>query len=266
VSGVLAIPLSQTGSDCLFFFRKELVQTLNWAGNPDKTYETGPLGDRLTPRKSFAIWKETVKGQAQSWAESEREIAEIVRVAIVEIVLRQNELMAGERRKSEVRQRMLNEELSHRVKNILAVIKSLVASPQHHKNTLEQYVATLQGRIEALAIAHDQVVRGDGGGILSELLDAELRPYRAKEATIVLEGPAIWLDSRAFSVMALVFHELATNAAKYGALSVPTGIVAVTDDGDGNLRNPLARARRTGRHYSLAQRLWQCPYRSQRAL
>ena len=228
VSGVLAIPLSQTGSDCLFFFRKELVQTLDWAGNPEKTYETGPLGDRLTPRKSFAIWKETVKGQAQSWAESEREIAEIVRVAIVEIVLRQNELMAGERRKSEVRQRMLNEELSHRVKNILAVIKSLVTSPQHHKSTLEQYVETLQGRIEALSIAHDQVVRGDGGGILAELLDAELRPYRAKESTIVLEGPAIWLDSRAFSVMALVFHELATNAAKYGALSVPTGTVDVT--------------------------------------
>ncbi|HEV7305383.1 HWE histidine kinase domain-containing protein [Ensifer sp.] len=227
-SGVLAIPLSQTGSDCLLFFRKELVQTLNWAGNPEKTYESGPLGDRLTPRKSFAIWKETVQGQAQSWSEAEREIAEIVRVAIVEVVLRHNELMAGERRKSEVRQRMLNQELSHRVKNILAVIKSLVTSPQHHKNSLEDYVATLQGRIEALAIAHDQVVRGDGGGILSDLLEAELQPYRAKASTVTLDGPAVWLDSRAFSVMALVFHELATNAAKYGALSVATGEVEVT--------------------------------------
>lgn len=228
VSGVLAVPLSQTGSDCLLFFRKELVQTLDWAGNPDKTYEVGPLGDRLTPRKSFAIWKETVKAQAQSWTESEREIAEIIRVAIVEIVLRQNELMADERRKSEVRQRMLNQELSHRVKNILAVIKSLVTSPQHHKSTLEAYVATLQGRIEALSIAHDQVVRGDGGGILAELLEAELQPYRAKASTVALDGPPVWLDSRAFSVMALVFHELATNAAKYGALSVPTGEVAIT--------------------------------------
>lgn len=228
VSGVLAIPLSQTGTDCLLFFRKELVQTLDWAGNPEKTYETGPLGDRLTPRKSFAIWKETVKAQAQSWNEAEREIAEIARVAIVEIVLRHNELMAGERRKSEVRQRMLNQELSHRVKNILAVIKSLVTSPQHHKSTLEEYVATLQGRIEALSIAHDQVVRGDGGGILSDLLGAELQPYRANASTVSLDGPAVWLDSRAFSVMALVFHELATNAAKYGALSVPTGQLLVS--------------------------------------
>lgn len=228
VAGVLAIPLSQTGSDCLLFFRKELVQTLDWAGNPEKTYETGPLGDRLTPRKSFAIWKETVKDQAQAWTEPEREIAEIARVSIVEIVLRHNELMAGERRKSEVRQRMLNQELSHRVKNILAVIKSLVTSPQHHKSTLEDYVATLQGRIEALSVAHDQVVRGDGGGILAELLQAELQPYRAKASTISLSGPSVWLDSRAFSVMALVFHELATNAAKYGALSMATGSVEIS--------------------------------------
>ncbi|WP_371261792.1 HWE histidine kinase domain-containing protein [Shinella sp. GWS1] len=228
VSGVLAIPLSQTGSDCLVFFRKELVQTLNWAGNPEKTYETGPFGDRLTPRKSFAIWKETVKGQAQAWADAEREIAEIARMAIVEVVLRHNELMAGERRKSEVRQRMLNQELSHRVKNILAVIKSLVTSPQHHKNTLEDYVATLQGRIEALSIAHDQVVRGDGGGILVDLLEAELQPYRSRASTISLAGPDVWLDSRAFSVLALVLHELATNAAKYGALSVSTGMVTIS--------------------------------------
>jgi light-regulated signal transduction histidine kinase (bacteriophytochrome)/CheY-like chemotaxis protein len=223
VSGMLAIPLSQTGSDCMLFFRKELVQTLDWAGNPEKTYETGPFGDRLTPRKSFAIWKETVKGQSQTWSEPEREIAEIVRVAIVEVVLRHNELMAGERRRSEVRQRMLNQELSHRVKNILAVIKSLVTSPERHRTTLEEYVMTLQGRIEALSIAHDQVVRGDGGGMLSDLLEAELQPYRSAASTLTLEGPEVWLDSRAFSVMALVFHELATNAAKYGALSIPTG-------------------------------------------
>lgn len=228
VSGLLAIPLSHTGSDCLLFFRKELVQTLEWAGNPEKTYETGPLGDRLTPRKSFAIWKETVKAQSQAWSEADREIAEIARIAIVEVVLRHNELMAGERRKSEVRQRMLNQELNHRVKNILAVIKSLVTSPQKEKNSLEDYVATLQGRIEALSVAHDQVARGDGGGMLADLLEAELQPYQTSPSTVVLDGPSIWLDSRAFSVLALVFHELATNAAKYGALSLPAGQLQIS--------------------------------------
>lgn len=227
VSGMLAIPLSQTGSDCLLFFRKEWVHTLNWAGNPEKTYDTGSLGDRLTPRKSFAIWKETVEQCSEPWNESEREIAEIARVAIVEIVLRHNELMAGERQKSEVRQRMLNQELSHRVKNILAVIKSLVTGPQRHKDTIETYVANLQGRIEALSVAHDQVVRGDGGGILADLMEAELKPHMSGGRTVAFDGPDVWVDSRAFSVMALVFHELATNAAKYGSLSVPEGTLHV---------------------------------------
>ncbi len=122
VCGVLAIPLSQRPRDYLFFFRKEVVQTLDWAGNPDKSYTTGPMGDRLTPRKSFAIWKETVRLQAQPWTDADREIGEAIRSALVEIVLHHNEILADERGKADVRQRMLNEELNHRVKNILSII------------------------------------------------------------------------------------------------------------------------------------------------
>ena len=96
-SGLLAVPLSQLPRDYLFFFRRELVQTLNWGGNPDKTYASGPHGDRLTPRKSFAIWKQTVERQAQPWTEADLEIAEATRAAAVEIVLRHNELMIEER-------------------------------------------------------------------------------------------------------------------------------------------------------------------------
>jgi len=227
VSGVLAIPLSNTPRDYMFFFRKELVQTLDWAGNPDKTYGTGPMGDRLTPRKSFAIWKETVHRQAEPWSEADREIAEAARASLVEVVLRHNEMLADERARADVRQRMLNEELNHRVKNILSVIKSLVGQPVQEGRSLADYVATLKGRIQALAFAHDQVVRGDGGGALSELCAAELSPYRSGSNVVVIEGPAVWIDARAFSVMALVLHELATNAAKYGALSVPGGRLTI---------------------------------------
>jgi light-regulated signal transduction histidine kinase (bacteriophytochrome) len=222
-AGLLAIPLSQLPRDYIFFFRKEVLQTLNWAGNPEKSYETGPLGDRLTPRKSFAIWKETVHGQAQPWTETDREVAEAMRSSIVEVLLRHNEVMADERARADVRQRMLNEELNHRVKNILAVIKSLVGQPVQEGKTLKDYVQTLKGRIQALAFAHDQVIRGDGGGRLADLLNAELGPYRSATNTVTLSGPDVWMDARAFSVMALVMHELATNAAKYGALSSTGG-------------------------------------------
>lgn len=222
-SGVLAIPLSQLPRDYLFFFRKELVQTLNWAGNPDKSYETGPMGDRLTPRKSFAIWKQAVHRQAQPWTDAEREIAEAARASLVEVVLRHSEMLEEERAKADVRQRMLNEELNHRVKNILSVIKSLVGQPVQQGRRIEDYVASLKGRIQALSFAHDQVIRGEGGGMLADLINAELTPYRGGSTQVRVRDEGTWLDSRAYSVMALVLHELATNAAKYGALSSTGG-------------------------------------------
>lgn len=227
VSGVLAVPLSQIPRDYLLFFRRERLQTLNWAGNPEKTYETGPLGDRLTPRKSFAIWKETVRQQAEPWRDADLEIAEAIRSATVEIVLHHNELMQEERSKADIRQRMLNEELNHRVKNILAVIKSLIAAPGQDEVPIENYIGALRGRIHALSHAHDQLTRGGGGGTLTELIQAELLPYRAGSNTLALSGDDVTLDARAHAVAALVIHELCTNAAKYGALSRPGGALTV---------------------------------------
>lgn len=226
-SGLMAIPLSQRPRDYLFFFRKEVRQTLNWAGDPNKTYETGPNGDRLTPRKSFAIWRQTVEGHSLPWTDSDRDMAEVARMALVEIVLRHSELLQEERDKAEVRQRILNEELNHRVKNILSLIKSLVSQPAEKGRSLRDYVGALQGRIQALSHAHDQIVRGAGGGTLLSLLAAEMSPYRSTAAAIDLDGPAVMLDSRAFSVMALVTHELVTNAAKYGPLSSKGGRLSV---------------------------------------
>jgi light-regulated signal transduction histidine kinase (bacteriophytochrome)/CheY-like chemotaxis protein len=221
IAGVLAIPLSQIPKDYLLCFRREVVQTIEWGGDPNKTYETGPLGDRLTPRKSFAIWKETVERQSTPWTDDDREMAEATRTALLEVIMRHTEILETERRTSDLRQKLLNEELNHRVKNILALIKSLVSQPPEPGRQLSDYVDALKGRIMALAHAHDQVVRNDGGGALKQLLDAELTPYRA--SAISMDGPAVVLDARAYSVMALVLHELATNAAKYGALSSPSG-------------------------------------------
>lgn len=226
-SGVMAIPLSHVPRDYLFLFRKEVIQTIDWAGKPEKDYSTGPLGDRLTPRKSFAIWKETVERQSRPWTQADLDIAEATRTALLEVLMRHSELLSEERRKADIRQRMLNEELNHRVKNILSLIKSLISHPVDEGRQLQDYIISLQGRIQALSYAHDQIIRGDGGGALRDLLEAELSPYLHHGAKISLDGPPVGLDSRAFSVMALVLHELATNAAKYGALSRARGTLDI---------------------------------------
>ena len=234
VSGLIAIPLSQTPRDYLIFFRKEVVHTVDWAGDPKKTYEVGPLGDRLTPRKSFAIWKETVERQSIPWTDDDREMAEATRTVLLEVILRHSEILDAERQTADLRQKVLNEELNHRVKNILALIKSVVSQPVDPGRDLEDYVDALKGRIMALALAHDQVVRNDGGGALRDLLESELRPYN-ETAAIALKGPDIGLDARAYSVLALVLHELATNAAKYGPLAREGGKLdvawALNEDG-----------------------------------
>jgi light-regulated signal transduction histidine kinase (bacteriophytochrome) len=220
-SGLLAVPLSQSPRDYLVFFRREQVETLNWGGDPNKTYASGPNGDRLSPRKSFEIWKETVRCQSAPWSSIDRQTAETARVQLLEIMMRHSEALARQRREADVRQKTLNEELNHRVKNILALIKSLVSQDVSAGGDVASYAAALRGRIIALANAHDQVVRSDGGGQLTALARAELGPYANRDLEIA--GPEIVLDARAYSVLALVLHELATNAAKYGALSVAGG-------------------------------------------
>jgi len=130
-----------------------------------------------------------------------------------------------ERRTADVRQKLLNEELNHRVRNILSLIQSLVSQPVDATRSVHDYVAALKGRIGALAQAHDQISRSDGGGSLRALVDAELLPYRAHALDI--EGPPIDLDARAYAVLALVLHELTANAARFGALSTPAGAVRI---------------------------------------
>ena len=232
VAGVLMIPLSRRPRNFLFYFRREAVQTLDWAGDPNKTYESGPFGDRLTPRKSFAIWKETVRGRSHPWSESDLGFAEAVRSSVVEVLLFNSELLSDERTRAAVRQRVLNQELNHRVKNILAVIQSLVSQKPPQNETVDGYIEALRGRIRALSFAHDQVVRDESGGQLHHLLRAELGPYADEGERIEMTGPAVRLDGRAYSVMALILHEMATNAAKYGALSKADGHLSIHWDLD----------------------------------
>ena len=96
-AGVLSIPISRIPRDYLVFFRKEVEKTVTWAGEPEKIQDVGPHGVRLTPRKSFEAWRESVRLQSERWSTGEIRAAEKLRVTLIEIVLRMSELAQTDR-------------------------------------------------------------------------------------------------------------------------------------------------------------------------
>nr|WP_306228957.1 HWE histidine kinase domain-containing protein [Aurantimonas sp. CSK15Z-1] len=239
-AGVLAIPVSRTPRDYLLFFRKEIVQTVSWAGNPEKPVAWGPNGPRLSPRKSFETWKETVHGQALGWTDSEIKAAEALRVTILEVLLRFSEEAERARSQANERQELLIAELNHRVRNILSLIRALIAQSKPGVESVDEFARIIGGRIQALARAHDQITSEDFSRVsLPDIVQTEVSAYIGQKASRVhLKGPDVLIEPSAFSTLALVFHELVTNSAKYGALSDSTGEIAVdwTIDDNGGCR------------------------------
>ena len=228
-AGLMAVPLSRAPRDYLIFFRREEAKTVIWAGKPAKLLQVGPLGDRLTPRRSFEAWEETVRGQSRPWTVAERALAESMRASLLEIVFRLTDLADEERQRAHQRQELLIAELNHRVRNILGLIRGLISQSRAGVSSVEEFAEVVGGRVQALARAHDQITRHQWGpGALSELITAEAEAYLSDKAQRVrLNGEPIALAPEAFSILSLVIHELMTNSAKYGALCDQRGHVAV---------------------------------------
>lgn len=224
-AGALVIPVSRTPRDHLILWRRPMARTVRWAGNPEKPVTAGPNGARLTPRKSFAAWLETVEGRGDPWTESERKIAEGVRVTLLEIILRLTDEAMVERAKAQQQQELLISELNHRVRNILNLIRGLVSQSRNEAADIAEFTRIIGGRIGSLAAAHDNITRSNWNAApLRELVETETHAYLgADRERVVFEGPEVLVSPEAYTVLALVLHEMVTNSAKYGALSDGSG-------------------------------------------
>ena len=131
-------------------------------------------------------------------------------------------------RGSERQHRVAVAELQHRVRNVLGVVRSLVRRTSETSISTEEYALHLEARISALARTQGFAMRRPGAGInLEELVDAELIAHAAREGKVKTAGPPVRLGLKAAETVALALHELATNAVKFGALSVPEGRITV---------------------------------------
>jgi two-component system, chemotaxis family, CheB/CheR fusion protein len=132
-------------------------------------------------------------------------------------------------KRAEEQQLMLLHELQHRVKNILATIASLATRMAQRNRTVKEFQDAFLSRINAMSRMHDLLAGGAWSGTsLRLLVDVALGPYiNATKSNVRLSGTEVRLDANTASTLGMVFHELATNAAKYGSLSVPSGTVDI---------------------------------------
>jgi PAS domain S-box-containing protein len=134
----------------------------------------------------------------------------------------------SERLKADERQRLLINELNHRVKNTLAIVQSIAMQTSRSAPTVADFHDSFIARIAALSRAHELLTQSSWqAASLTDVVRRALEPYRSAQDRIIVNGPAMRLTPSAALALNLALHELVTNAAKYGALSAPTGRVEV---------------------------------------
>ena len=155
-------------------------------------------------------------------------------VATVELLSGVQSALLARHRQRDVRDHIereveLRRELNHRVKNILASVASIFEMTRRNASSIQALSDDFRGRLNALDKVHSAVFRAEADVIsLEEVAAITLDPYRASDdQRIEFDGPSVTVLAETGTTLALCLHELATNAIKYGALSVPTGKVAL---------------------------------------
>jgi len=263
-SGVLACFVDRDTPLAVLWFRAEQMETIEWAGNPHKPVEAGAEAGPLTPRRSFEVWKETVRHQARPWAPAEidaaRRLADAVRDLRQQITLRELNLQLrrtlSDKEVLLTQKDLLMQEVNHRVQNSLQLVNSMLhlQARQLPDPGVKAHFEEASRRIMAVSTVHqrlwrrsDHIQNVDFGAYLEELRDGLLESWGAGwRGQIKVHAPPVLVPTNQAVILALVITELLTNAVKYAYEGQPGPIelkvnakgrsslqVSVTDQGVG---------------------------------
>lgn len=165
-AGLLALAISRPPGDYLLWFLPELISTVTWAGDPAKPVVHGPLGDRLTPRKSFAAWTETVQRRSRPWRPIEIESAAALQLTVLDVVLKQ-QIAKARAAELEAANRELDNfayVASHDLKSPLRVIDNISGWLEqdlaaHLNEETRESMKMLRGRVKRMEKLLDDLVQ-----------------------------------------------------------------------------------------------------------
>jgi light-regulated signal transduction histidine kinase (bacteriophytochrome)/CheY-like chemotaxis protein len=226
-AGALALRLHENAQDAVVFFREEASISVTWAGAPEKHIVEEDDGPRLKPRGSFAAYKQSVKNKCKPWERHTILSANELRLTLAKADTALFRRLA----KKEERQRSIYiAELNHRVRNMLALIRSISRRSRESSNSLESYAQALEQRITALAAAHDLATNEVTSGVdISAVFEIEAKPFVSDTKNqLFISGESFLMKAEAAPVFALVVHELMTNCVKHGAFSSAEGSVHIS--------------------------------------
>ena len=222
VAGVLAIPKPASSYDYLLYFRKDASKTIRWAGKPTKELLRTEDGFRLTPRGSFEEYRDSKKNTSDTFNHDDILIAESLQDALSKVL--SNFVVQSQHRQ---RMGLVIRELNHRVRNMLALIGSIITQTKGASHNIEDFVETLEARLLALSETQKLLTEFDWEQVnIQVLFEHALIPYHNYLGSrLILKGDDFSLSPPMASLLALILNELASNASKYGALSNADGQV-----------------------------------------
>jgi two-component system, chemotaxis family, sensor kinase Cph1 len=250
-SGLIAMGQPGDGIGLMMWFRAEQPETVNWAGNPHK--DMASPGEALTPRASFDIWCETVRGQARRWTVSEVEAAQHLRRALIDAqqslrlrnLNRQLNATLAEKEALLLEKDHLLREVNHRVQNSLQLVQAFLAlqAQASGEGQLADSLAEAQRRLSAVALVHRRLYKGDQietvdlGRYLDELVGdmrSALGPEWDRQLRLDL-APIVISADRAVN-LGLILTELVINANKYAYGGGPGPLEIALEQHAGMLR------------------------------